>query len=514
NTASVEGDEPDPDSPNDEDGPDDPVIPVPQADLSIAKTVDNSTPTVGENVVFTLTVGNAGPSNATLVSAVDRLPSGYTYVGDNGDGAYVASSGVWTIGNLEAGTKQSLNITAKVNASGEYTNKANVDGGQDDPDPSNDEDEVSPDPVSINNGIVAQDDSYTMDEDTELVADVLANDSDPDGDNLIINTTPIDDVDHGTLVINANGTFSYTPDQGFVGTDTFIYEICDDAVDSKCDQATVTILINKGNSAPDPEADEFAVQNCIYMVGNVLSNDSDPDGNELVVGSIPVQDVENGVLVLQSDGRFTYTPNSDFIGTDSFTYQVCDDADNYKCAIGTVTINVIAPLDTDGDGLLDCEEIGPDPEDPIDTDGDGTPDFEDEDDDNDGILTDEELDDPEDDCDQDGIPNYLDDAQYSCDELPVTNTVTPNGDGYNDYLKILGLDEFESNEIVVYNRWGNIVFKVTDYVSNPTSIDSFTGSSNLRSAGKNLPDGTYFFVLKLVKDGKERVQKGSFEIRN
>ncbi|MEP0367312.1 MAG: Ig-like domain-containing protein, partial [Cyclobacteriaceae bacterium] len=364
-----------------------------------------------------------------------------------------------------------------------------------------------------NNPPEPEDDSYETDSENPVTANLLDNDSDPDGDNLTITTTPVNGPGNGTLVINPDGTFTYTPDEDFVGTDSFTYQVCDDGVPSKCSEAIVTIVVKKPNTEPEAKEDSYQVQNCIYMTGNVLDNDLDADDDNLIVGAIPVVDPEHGDLVMNSDGSFTYTPDDGYVGEDSFSYQVCDDADNQKCAVGVVTIDVIAPLDTDGDSLLDCDEMG-DPDDPIDTDDDGIPDFEDPDDDGDGIPTKDELDDPEDDCDDDGIPNYLDPAQFSCGELPVTNTVTPNNDGFNDFLKILGLDEFSENYIVVYNRWGNIVFEVKNYVSDPGSPKSFVGVANTTNSSNNVPDGTYFYVLKLVRNGKERVQKGSFEIRN
>ncbi|WP_162258698.1 DUF11 domain-containing protein, partial [Lysobacter sp. Root96] len=76
------------------------TTPVASADLVMAKSVDNATPVVGTSVVFTLTVTNNGPSASAGVSVADLLPNGYTYVSDNGAGAYVSGTGVWTIGSL------------------------------------------------------------------------------------------------------------------------------------------------------------------------------------------------------------------------------------------------------------------------------------------------------------------------------------------------------------------------------------------------------------------------------
>jgi uncharacterized repeat protein (TIGR01451 family) len=66
------------------------ITPIIVSDLSLTKTVDNSTPLVGSNVVFTITVNNNGPSNATGIEVTDLLPTGYAYVSDDAGGAYVS----------------------------------------------------------------------------------------------------------------------------------------------------------------------------------------------------------------------------------------------------------------------------------------------------------------------------------------------------------------------------------------------------------------------------------------
>ncbi|MDE2399779.1 MAG: DUF11 domain-containing protein [Patescibacteria group bacterium] len=87
------------------------------SDLSIAKSVDNQTPNIGSNVVYTITVHNAGPDSANSVVVNDVLPAGVTYVSDDGAGAYVSGTGVWTVGTLANDSSATLHITATVSNS-------------------------------------------------------------------------------------------------------------------------------------------------------------------------------------------------------------------------------------------------------------------------------------------------------------------------------------------------------------------------------------------------------------
>ena len=100
---------------------------APEADLALTKTVDPLRAGPGAPVVFTVTVSNAGPSGATGVEVTDQLPSGYAYVSSApSQGAYDPASGVWTVGDLANGASATLEITATVQARGEYTNAAEV----------------------------------------------------------------------------------------------------------------------------------------------------------------------------------------------------------------------------------------------------------------------------------------------------------------------------------------------------------------------------------------------------
>ncbi len=91
---------------------------------------------------------------------------------------------------------------------------------------------------------VAVNDSYTMSSfGTYNGASVLANDSDPNGDALIVNTTPVVGPQYGTLTLRADGTFTYSPNANFSSGDSFTYSVCDNGAPSECVQATVTISI-------------------------------------------------------------------------------------------------------------------------------------------------------------------------------------------------------------------------------------------------------------------------------
>ncbi len=105
----------------------DPTTIVSLADLSLTKTTSNAAPLVNQNVTFTITVTNAGPSNATGITVRDALPAGLTFVSaTTGAGTYTSATGVWATLSVNTGANATLQIVAKVTASGAITNTAEV----------------------------------------------------------------------------------------------------------------------------------------------------------------------------------------------------------------------------------------------------------------------------------------------------------------------------------------------------------------------------------------------------
>jgi len=178
---------------------------------------------------------------------------------------------------------------------------------------------------------------------TPVTGNVLSNDFDPDGDTIVVTTTTVTTSEGVVVTIDPNtGEFTYTPPAGFTGDDSFVYTICDTGNPALCDTAVVVITVvdNQANITLAND-DAFYNNTCDSILGNVLENDSDPEGDTQTVTTTPVKGVENGLLVLNTDGTFTYTPNAGFTGTDSFVYSVCDNGTPRACDQATVYITIV-----------------------------------------------------------------------------------------------------------------------------------------------------------------------------
>ncbi len=189
--------------------------------------------------------------------------------------------------------------------------------------------------TAVNDAPTARDDDYAMLEDLPLTVTppgVLGNDSDPDGDPLrtVLAEGPLD----GTVTLNQDGSFTYTPDADFTGNDRFRYRATDGVLSSP--PATVTIAVGRKNDAPVAQDDEVTTDEDTAITVRVLGNDRDPDGDALTIGSFTRP--SNGEVAVEGDEALRYTPAPDFNGTDSFTYTVSDG--NGATATATVAVTV------------------------------------------------------------------------------------------------------------------------------------------------------------------------------
>lgn len=180
-----------------------------------------------------------------------------------------------------------------------------------------------------NTAPVAVDDVYVLDEDVPLVVDaatgVLANDTDAEGDPLT--AVPVSGASNGTVVPSADGSFTYTPDPHWYGTDSFTYQADDGIFGSNV--ATVTLTVHPVNDAPLGASDRYVglVEDTVFSSPageEVLVNDGDVEGDPITAQIDSQPPAGEGTVVMSPDGSFVYTPGQDFNGETGFGYRVRD----------------------------------------------------------------------------------------------------------------------------------------------------------------------------------------------
>jgi uncharacterized protein YhjY with autotransporter beta-barrel domain len=184
---------------------------------------------------------------------------------------------------------------------------------------------------------VAADDAASTIVDQPAVLDLLANDSDPDGDPIQV--VSLTGALHGVVVANSTGQYVYTPDPGFIGVDGFSYTI-GDGRGGESNQAAVTITVVAGNRPPLAVNDVAVTETDTPVTINVLANDSDPDGDALSISD--ATSPANGTVVSIANG-FTYTPATGFTGSDQFSYFIHDGNDGTASATVSITVNAPPP---------------------------------------------------------------------------------------------------------------------------------------------------------------------------
>lgn len=147
---------------------------------------------------------------------------------------------------------------------------------------------------------------------------------------------------NGKVVMNSDGTFTYTPDLDFVGEDQFVYKLCDNFCD--CSMATVRINVIASSAKPIAFDDQFDLDEDAEIAGNLLANDSlSADGNNLVKLKGSNGGALHGRILSNNTGFFYYKPEANYFGTDQFSYILCDR--NNDCSEAVVTLNITSVND-------------------------------------------------------------------------------------------------------------------------------------------------------------------------
>ena len=196
---------------------------------------------------------------------------------------------------------------------------------------------------SAPNIVDATNDSYTVAQGgvlTVAAAGVLGNDLPSTG---LTSTTTVVPA-HGTLSLNANGSFVYTPSPAYCGSDSFTYQ-ASNGTNNDTATASITVTCTSGNTPPLAVNDSYGIAEDGVLTRTaatgVLINDTDADSNPLT--AVLVSTVAHGTLALSADGSFTYTPTADYNGADSFTYKANDGAAD--SIVATVNLSVTAAND-------------------------------------------------------------------------------------------------------------------------------------------------------------------------
>ncbi|MCB9255802.1 MAG: tandem-95 repeat protein [Chitinophagales bacterium] len=368
--------------------------------------------------------------------------------------------------------------------------------------------------IPKNDGPTAIDENVSTTEDTPIDILILANDFDSDG--LIDSTsvTIVSGPSNGSLVIDPlTGLVTYTPNANFVGTDSFIYSVCDDGTPVLCDEALVTITIL-------PETDTIYVSvpedGEIDICTDVNLNFANP------ITGISLCDLpENGDVAPSFIPCVTYTPGADFSGFDTLCVITCA---GLICDTSIVIIEVVPVPDepivaVEDTVILEIAEIAS---------------FNVFDNDS---LNDQAIETvvnillapingsvelgsngvalytPFTDAAQADsflytVCQYLVDGEELCDtawvyifvggDIIIPEGFTPNGDGLNDAFIIPNLQVvYPGASLKIFNRWGDEVYNSRGAYLSDWKGDNFNGNQ--------LPDGTYFYILELNNDAKESI---------
>lgn len=400
----------------------------------------------------------------------------------------------------------------------------------------------------VNDDPIANDDSVTTQNPNSVSFNVLSNDTDVDGDVLVVDSFTLPA--NGTLVDNGNGDFTYTPNPGFSGTDTFTYIVSDG--NGGTDTATVTIVVQPPDIVMRDYAvdDNYTLEEDTSGTFDILANDNIPaDAVDVVISDVENLLVAN--IVVNADNTITVTPEPDFVGTLVIGYEITVTTGTEVSVSQAVVVIDVTPVQDVVNDMITINSFEPQPvvidifaNDSFDPSSDlviisvsqpqnGTVTIN-----ADGTLTflvsecfvgteiftytvsvihsDGSSNNEQGSvqvnatCEDDGEV----DPPVIEEEVYVHQLVTPNGDGQNDYLHIYGIETYPDNTVMIFNRWGVKVFE-TDSYDNNTNV--FRGMSEGRmtiSKDSMLPSGTYYYTIDYTSNGIKKHLAGYFYINN
>ena len=187
----------------------------------------------------------------------------------------------------------------------------------------------------VNDAPVANPDAIATPLDTPVTLDIVANDTDVDGDPLTILGTPTSA--DGTVTVGPDGrSVTFTPNAGFVGTTVIDYTVTDP--EGLTATSTLTVTVADDGATPVTNPDTASTPEDEPVVIDVLGNDTDPNGDPLTVISATAP---NGTVEINPDGTLTYTPDLDFNGPDEITYTVTDPDGNTATSTVAVTVTPV-----------------------------------------------------------------------------------------------------------------------------------------------------------------------------
>ena len=286
------------------------------ATVSITVTAVNDQP-VASSASFTLNEDSTLSETLPTATDVEGSTLSYYKVADPSHGTVqINTNGTFTY-TPEANYAGSDSFTYKVNDGALDSSTVTV---------SLSVTEVSEPPVAVGS-------SHSLNEDQSFTGTLTA--SDPDGDAL--SYIKVDDVSHGSVVINSDGTFTYTPEANFFGNDAFTYKVSDGTFNSAI--VEVSMAVQAVNDLPTISDSSFTVAKGSVYTGQVPTG-SDADGDTLSYSK--VSDPAQGSVVFNSDGSFSYTPEAGYFGEFSFDYVANDTKGDSQAATITLSVDFLA----------------------------------------------------------------------------------------------------------------------------------------------------------------------------